>query len=72
MNGINILEEQDVGGLIKLRRIFKKYDKDWNQLAGFGVFVMKFEWYIGNISDYNSRYQLLKELVTSVGLPIGS
>jgi hypothetical protein len=36
MNGRNVFEDQEVGGLIKLRRVFKKYDKDWNQLAGFG------------------------------------
>jgi hypothetical protein len=45
LNGRNILENQGVGGLIKLKRVFRKYDKEWNKLAGFGEFVMEFKWY---------------------------
>jgi len=45
LNGKNIFEDQVVDGLIKLRWAFRKYDKDWNQLAGFGEFLMEFKWY---------------------------
>jgi hypothetical protein len=45
LNGRNVLEDQGVGGLMKLRQVFRKYDKGWDQLVGFGEFVMEFKWY---------------------------